>query len=335
MMKNSQTNWFSMIFGILFTFMIAVLGYLFAQIPGISNIGPLATSIILAIIYSQIWGYPERLKEGVTFSSKYLLRLAIILYGLKLNMQVILDDGVGLLLKSVFVLVFAVILMYVFSKWWRLNTSLSFLLGVGTGICGAAAIAAIAPIVKAKSEDTAISIAIIALTGTVFSIGYTLLLPVLPIGTLNYGAWSGLSLHELAHVALAAEPAGEDALAFALLAKLSRVFLLVPFCFLLVFWIKIRSKSDGDTHSSVPFPYFLIGFVITSLLGTYVLGSIIPFSESAMNITSEVTTFLLTSAMVGLGLNVSLKAIREKALLPFVAMIIVSIILSITVYFIV
>lgn len=335
MVKNSQTNWFSMIFGILFTFMIAVLGYLFAQIPGISNIGPLATSIILAIIYSQIWGYPERLKEGVTFSSKYLLRLAIILYGLKLNMQVILDDGVGLLLKSVFVLVFAVILMYVFSKWWRLNTSLSFLLGVGTGICGAAAIAAIAPIVKAKSEDTAISIAIIALTGTVFSIGYTLLLPVLPIGTLNYGAWSGLSLHELAHVALAAEPAGEDALAFALLAKLSRVFLLVPFCFLLVFWIKIRSKSDGDTHSSVPFPYFLIGFVITSLLGTYVLGSIIPFSESAMNITSEVTTFLLTSAMVGLGLNVSLKAIREKALLPFVAMIIVSIILSITVYFIV
>lgn len=335
MVKSTNINWFSMIFGILFTFAIAIFGYIFAQVPGINRIGPLATAIILAIIYSQIWGYPYRLQEGVTFSSKYLLRLAIILYGLKLNMQVILDDGIGLLLKSVFVIALAVILMYVFSKWWKLNTSLSFLLGAGTGICGAAAIAAVAPIVKSKSEDTAISIAIIALTGTVFSIGYTLLLPILPMDSLSYGAWSGLSLHELAHVALAAEPAGEDALAFALLAKLSRVFLLVPFCFLLVFWMKIRSKSEEDTQSSVPFPYFLIGFVVMSLLGTYVLGSIIPFSESAMDVTSEITTFLLTSAMVGLGLNVSLKAIREKALLPFAAMIIVSIVVSITVYFIV
>src|SRR5699024_1074548 len=144
-----------------------------------------------------------------------------------------------------------------------------------------------------------------------------------------------LSLHELAHVALAAEPAGEDALAFALLAKLSRVFLLVPFCFLLVCWLKIRSISEEDTQSSVPFPYILIDFVVMSVLGTYVLGSIIHFSESAMDVTSEITTFLLTSAMVGLGLNVSLKAIREKALLPFAAMIIVSIVVSITVYFIV
>src|SRR5699024_6581861 len=139
-----------------------------------------------------------------TFSSKYLLRLAIILYGLKLNMQVILDVGIGLLLKSVFVIALAVILMYVFSKWWKLNTSLSFLLGVGTGICGAAAIAAVAPIVKSKSEDTAISITIIALTATVFSIGYTFLLPVVPIDSLCFGSWASVSLHELAYVALAA-----------------------------------------------------------------------------------------------------------------------------------
>src|SRR5699024_10285644 len=118
-------------------------------------------------------------------------------------------------------------------------------------------------------------------------------------------------------------------------AKLSRVFLLVPFCFLLVFWMKKRSKSEEDTQYSVPFPYFLIGFVVMSLLGTYVLGSIIPFSESAMQVTSEITTFLLTSAMVWLVLNVSLNTIRETALFPFAAMFIVSIVVSITVYFIV
>lgn len=134
MLINKKTDWTNMVYGIAFTFLIAVIGYVLAQVPGLNRIGPLATAIILAIIYRQIWGYPDKLKSGITFSSKYLLRLAIILYGLKLNMQVILDDGIGLLLKSIFVIALAVILMYVFSKWWKLNASLSFLLGVGTGI---------------------------------------------------------------------------------------------------------------------------------------------------------------------------------------------------------
>ncbi|MBJ3773795.1 putative sulfate exporter family transporter, partial [Klebsiella pneumoniae] len=81
---------------------------------------------------------------------------------------------------------------------------------VGTGICGAAAIAAIAPIVKAKEEDTAIGVGMIALVGTVFAIGYTMLAPVLSLTPVQYGTWSGMSLHELAHVAVAAAPAGNE-----------------------------------------------------------------------------------------------------------------------------
>lgn len=336
MFVNRDINWKNITLGVGFTFLIAVIGYILALIPGFDRIGPLvAIAIILAIVYRQFFGYPETLKSGITFSSKYILRLAIILYGLQLNMQVILDNGIELVVKSIFVILLAIILMYAFSKWWKINTSLSFLLGVGTGICGAAAIAAVAPIIKAKSEDTAISIAIIALTGTVFSLGYTILLPILPIDALAYSAWSGLSLHELAHVALAAEPAGENALAFALLAKLSRVMLLVPFCFLLVFWMKMRTRTEKNQTSKVAFPYFLIGFIVMSVLGTYVFESMIPLSEQTMAITSEITTFLLTSAMVGLGLNVSLKTIRQKAALTFLAMIIVSIVLSVTVFLIV
>lgn len=324
----------SFMYGILFTFFIAIIGYILAQLPGFNRIGPLATAIILAILYRQLFSYPKKLEKGIAFSSKYILRLAIILYGLKLNVQVILDDGLGLLVKSIFAIALSIVLMYIFQKWWKMDKSVSFLLGVGTGICGAAAIAAVAPIIKAKSSDTAISIAIIALTGTVFSIVYTLLLPIFPIDNMSFGVWSGLSLHELAHVALAAEPAGENALAFALLAKLSRVFLLVPFCFGLIIWLNLRNAQKNES-SSLPLPYFLLGFVVMSIVGTYVLGSIVPFPAVAETITEEITTFLLASAMVGLGLNVNLETIRTKALLPFTAMIIVSIILAISIYFIV
>ena len=75
----------------------------------------------------------------------------------------------------------------ILAKWLKADFNLSLLLGVGTGICGAAAIAAVSPIIKAKDEDTAMGVGIIALVGTAFSIIYTLLFPLLPISPIDYG----------------------------------------------------------------------------------------------------------------------------------------------------
>lgn len=334
-MTQTRNNWQHFIIGIGFTFLIAGLGYILAMAPIFNRVGPLASAIILAIVYRQIFGYPEKFKHGIGFSSKYLLRLAIILYGLKLNIHIIFQDGVGLLIKSVFIIIFSILMMFFIGKLLKADQQLTFLLGIGTGICGAAAIAATAPIMKAREEETAISIAIIALIGTFFSIIYTFLMPLLPLSGTNYGIWSGLSLHELAHVALAAEPAGENELAIALLAKLTRVFLLIPFCFILIVWLKNRKKNDEDISTKISFPYFLIGFICMSLFGSYVLGNYIVISNQVQLFISNATTFLLTSAMVGLGLNVSLQAIRTKALKPLMTIIVVSIALSIVSYFIV
>lgn len=320
-------HWNKVILGIGFTFFIALLGYVLAIVPGFNRVGPLACAIILAVIYRQIFGYPTFLKAGIDITAKYILRLAIILYGLKLNINVIFEDGLGLLVKSIIAIIFAIFLMIYLAKWLKAEEEISLLLGIGTGICGAAAVAATAPILKAKEEDTAISIAIIALIGTVFSICYTLVMPILPISSIDFGIWSGLSLHELAHVALAAEPAGENELAIALLAKLTRVFLLVPVCFALIMWLK--RKNNGNEEASIAFPYFLLGFIIMSLFGSYVVNQYIFISDHVQQWISNGTTFLLTSAMVGLGLNVSLAAIRTKALKPLLAMIITSIALSV------
>jgi len=321
--------------GVGFTFLLALLGYLLSLLPVFNQIGPLAGAILLAILYRQIFGYPESFRLGIEFSSKYLLRFAIILYGLKLNIHVIFQDGLGLLVKGAVTIIFAILVTMYLAKLLRADSQIALLLGVGTGICGAAAIAAVAPIIKSKDENTAISVGIIALVGTIFSIMYTLLLPLLPISNLQYGIWSGLSLHELAHVALAAEPAGDEALTMALLAKLGRVFLLVPLCFVLIYWIKNRKSSSSAEKAKVKFPMFLIGFIAMSLFGSYVLGKIIPVTQNFMDGISTVTTFILTSAMVGLGLNVSLKVVKNKALRPLIAMLITSVLVSILMYFLV
>ncbi len=328
---NQAGKWIA---GIAFTFFIALLGYLLAMVPGFDHVGQLACAIIIAVVYRQIFGYPEVIRNGITFSSKKLLRVAIILYGLKLNIDVVLHDGLGLLVRDALVIAFAILLTIWLAKRLKADKMISLLLGVGTGVCGAAAIAAVAPIVKSKDEDTAIGVGIIALMGTIFSIVYTILRPFLPLNALDYGIWSGISLHELAHVAIAAEPAGKDALAIALLAKLGRVFLLVPLCFIFIFLMKRKNKGS-EQNAKVEFPWFLLGFILLSILGSYVFGHSIPVSDSVMQGIYTLTTWLLTAAMVGLGLNVSLKDLRSKALKPLIAMTITSICLSILAYFIV
>src|SRR5699024_10657173 len=101
-----QIDWIA---GVAFTFLIALLGYLLALVPGFSHVGQLACAIIIAVFYRQFFGYPEMIRSGIVFSSKRLLRVAIILYGLKLNMSTVLSEGLGLLLLDAGVITFAII----------------------------------------------------------------------------------------------------------------------------------------------------------------------------------------------------------------------------------
>src|SRR5699024_691744 len=179
------------------------------------------------------------------------------------------------------IIIASVILLTVWAaKIFKADSTISLLLGVGTGVCGAAAIAAIAPIVKSKDEDTAISVGIIALVGTVFAVGYTLIEPVLPLSSESYGIWAGSTLHELAHVAIAAEPAGEDALAISLLAMLGRVFLLVPLAFIFILIMNRKEKGKQTERNKVLFPWFLVGFLLMSIIGSYVIDNTVQVTDN-------------------------------------------------------
>lgn len=327
---SSLRSWLS---GLAFTFVVALLGWGVSQLPLLNRVGPMACAVIIAVMYRQAAGYPEALRPGIEYSAKKLLRYAIVLFGLKLNIDVILHQGLWLLVRDVGTVAFSLCVTMLAAKLCKVDRSLSFLLGVGTGVCGAAAIAAVSPIVKAKDKDTAISVGIIALMGTVFAIGYTLLRPLLPLTPVHYGIWSGVSLHEIAHVALAAAPAGQQALAVALLAKLGRVFLLVPLSFILLAWMK-RQDQGGANDAKVEFPWFLVGFVLMSLAGSYVLGKYVILSAAVMNRIDQITAYVLTMAMAGLGVNVSLRDLRTKAWRPLVAMTITSLLLSVVTYWI-
>lgn len=309
------------IIGIIFTMVVAVAGSWLGDLPGINRIGAMLSAILIAVIYRNVIGYPEIIREGIQFSARYLMRFAIVLYGFKVNIDMVLHKGGMLLVYDTMTIVIAITTTMLLAKLFKADLNLSLLLGIGTGVCGAAAIAAVSPILKANDEDTAIGAGIIALIGTVFALTYTFLMPFLPISPVEYAIWSGVSLHEIAHVAAASMPAGPDVLAIGLLAKLGRVFLLIPLSLILSLWMKRKGESAGN--QSAPFPWFLLGFIMTSLVGTY-----LPIPDFVLKDISKASSFLLASAMVGLGLNVHLSSLRTRAMRPLVAMIIASIVVS-------
>lgn len=320
-MPQKTRSTFSFWAGIAFTVVIAAAGTALAYLPVISRIGPMLASILLAVLYRNFFGYPESLRKGIQFSGQRILRLAIILFGFKLNVDVILHKGLTLLVHDVITIILAIAATVLIARLIKAEEKTSLLLGIGTGVCGAAAIAAVSPILEADEEDTAISVGIIALMGTVFALIYAALRPYLPLSPEAYGIWTGISLHEIAHVAAAAGPAGPNALAVALLAKLGRVFLLIPLSFLLSWWAQ---RQGSQSKHKTPFPWFLVGFVVTSLAGTY-----LPMPKILLQDVSTAASFLLAAAMVGLGLNVHLSHLRTRALRPLVAMTLASVILSV------
>ena len=297
----------------------------------LNYLGPLAIAILIAVIIRNTLPYPQKWKTGIDFAAKKILRFAIILYGIRLNIAVVAHEGLPLIARAAGVIVGAILLTIIIGKLLKVEDNLMMLLAFGTGICGAAAIAAVSPILKAKEEDTAMAVGMIALMGTIFSLLYPAVGLLLHLAPAVYGYWSGFSLHEIAHAALAGAAYGDESLTPALLSKLSRVLLLFPVTLVLVGFLKFKKGGTGQKAS---FPYFLLGFLAVSALGTW--GTQQGFlSASVEDAIAQTGTFFLAVAMAALGMSVDLKELKSRALKPLLMMTIVSIILSGAVLFIV
>ncbi|MFD2331342.1 YeiH family protein [Cohnella sp. GCM10020058] len=323
----------SLVPGLALAAALALLGWQLARIPGFGLFGPMACTLLAAVAYRQLFGYSETLAPGVRFGSTKLLRAAIILFGLKLPLGTVLQQGLPLLARSVGTLAFSLAAGLALGRLLKADRQLTLLLAVGTGICGAAAIAAVSPLIAAREDRTATAAGLIAVVGTVAAVASMLLADVLPLSGTAYGLWTGLTLHEIAHVAMAASAGGPDALASGMLAKLARVFLLVPLCLALhlrntrLARRRITSEKEAAAGTAASFPWFLIGFLAMSLLysGLTAVGWTAP--PRAIAGASTLTTALLTVAMAGMGLNVNVRTLRQ-AMRPIAVLLIVSALLS-------
>lgn len=330
-MEVKTKNRLTFALGILICFAIAGLSILLENlIPG----GLLGASIIALFSGTIInsFFHPAWIKPALKFTSKKILKLAIILLGASLSINTIMT--VGKMTFFVMIFTFAACFGggYFIGKLFGLNWKLSNLISAGTGICGGSAIAAIAPAIDADDKDIAFALSSTFLFDMIMIALYPLMGKALGMSDIAYGIWAGTSVNDTASVVASGYAFSEAAGDFATMVKLTRTIAIIPT--VLVFaYIGIRAKrkemkaTSGGKKVNIlkVIPWFIGGFLIMAILNS--LGCIPVAVSGAIKSASK---FLMVTALAAIGLGTSITDFKKAGLRPMFYGIVIDTLVTLT-----
>jgi uncharacterized integral membrane protein (TIGR00698 family) len=275
------------------------------------SISPLIIGIVVGTLYGNTLRYklPLNCHLGILFSTKTLLRAGIVFYGFRLTFQNVVQVGMAGVLLSCMIVFTTFILGYWFgTRVLKLDRDTSILISAGSSICGAAAVLATEPVIKAAPYKTSIAVATVVVFGTIAMFVYPLLYKNGLIGLTEHamGAYIGGTLHEVAHVVGAGSIMSAEIANNAIVVKMLRVMLLAPFLIVLSVWfasVCTNNKNDHITESqntktAITIPWFAIGFI-----GIVGFNSFNFLPITLVDNINQLDNFMLTMAMTALGME--------------------------------
>jgi uncharacterized integral membrane protein (TIGR00698 family) len=320
-----ETNLGKKLPGVLMVFFIAFVSHSVGK--DIPLIGSTVTAILIGILIRNFIGLPVAFNPGVQYSLVSMLKFAIILLGTSLNLWQVFTIGSQSILVILAVVIFGILLTIYVGRWIELSGNLPALIGVGTAICGATAIATVSPIMKAKEEETAFAITTIFIFNVIAVIIYPILGSMLGMSSEEFGMWAGTAIHDTSSVVAAGFAFNNEAAGIATIVKLTRTLFLVPIAIIIGIYTSVKSKKERYQDSKVQvskiFPWFLLGFLGMSVLNT--LGAI---SELIVQQITFISKIMILMAMASVGLGADFKKIRKMGLRPVYLGLIASIIVA-------
>ena len=292
-----------------------------------SPISPIIIAILLGSTASNSIKRIQSYTDGYLFSIKYLLKLGIIFLGIRLSISDILIYGSQGLFVIIPCIVISIFIVRKLRDYFQVSDNLSLLIAVGTSICGATAIVALAPAINAKKEEISYAIANITIFGLIAMFLYPLLaFIVFNDNSIAVGLFLGTSIHETAQVAgsgmiYAEQYENPTVLDIATVIKLVRNTMMVILIPLLAYKAKKESRMQNKIKIGSIFPYFIIGFLAFGFIRTigdqfeYLIGSEL-WNNFVYNIKSS-AEILLVIAMSGVGYNTNLVKFKNLGLKPF------------------
>ena len=275
------------------------------------------------------WILPSltRLEPGLVFTSKRILKAAIVLLGTSLSINTILIVGRLSLTVMFFTLVTCFGGGWIIGKMLGLNWKLSNLISTGTGICGGSAIAALAPVIEADHTDIAYALSVTFIFDMLMIILFPLMGASLGLTDIAYGLWTGTAVNDTSSVVAAGYAYSEAAGDFATMVKLVRTLAIIPT--VLVFSViaihgRRKQRSKKVSIGSL-IPWFILFFLCAALLNS--LG-VIP--ESLTSGLRSVSRFLMVSALAAIGMKTDIRSLIQSGPRPLVHGFSISVLVVIT-----
>ncbi len=287
------------------------------EIPALQHLG--LGSLTLAILIGLLAGNLGlarfgSIRPGIDLSRQQLLRLGVVLYGLRLTFQDIAALGPAALIIDVLMVASTLtVAWWIGERWLKLSRESALLIGAGSAICGAAAVMASSPVLKARAEHTAVAVATVVLFGTLAMLLHPLIYAALPnlFGSEQaFGVFTGSTIHEVAQVVAAGramDPAAADA---ALISKMLRVLLLAP-ALLILGRVGCAEAAEPGARRKLHIPGFAVFFLLVT--GLRSLGWV---PESWLAPLQQLDDMMLGMAMAALGLATRLGDLRKEGPKP-------------------
>ena len=301
----------------------AVAKWLESLLP-IHLIGASVIALFIGMLINHFWKPNKMMAGGLKFTSKKILKFAIILLGASLSIGTILEVGKLSLVVMCFTLLTCFGGGYFVGKALGLNWKLSNLISAGTGICGGSAIAAIAPVIDAEDSDIAYAMSATFLFDMAMIVLFPIMGRALGLSDMAYGLWAGTAVNDTSSVVAAGYAYSEAAGDFATMVKLTRTLSIIPTVIIFaLIHVNLKRKAalasgnseeiKADVKFSKLFPWFILGFLALALVNSF---GVIPVAVSKA--AKSLSKFLMVSALAAIGLNTSFKDMKKSGIQPMI-----------------
>jgi uncharacterized integral membrane protein (TIGR00698 family) len=288
---------------------VAVVGTAIGRL--VPLLGGPVSGIVLGALVGLLVKPGVRLKPGIAFAGKQVLKTAVVILGAQLSLTQVVRVGAGSLPVIVGSLVACLAAAYVIGRWLGVIGDLRTLIGAGTGICGASAIAAVTPVIGAASAEVAYAISTIFLFNVAAVLSFPALGHLLGMSDHAFGLFAGTAVNDMSSVVAAATTYGQAAADYAVVVKLTRTLMIIPICLGLAALVARRGPSAHRVRVVSLVPVFLVLFLVAA--GANTIG-LVP--AAAHHPLTQLSVFLITVSLSAIGLSTDLAGLRRAGPRP-------------------
>ena len=271
------------------------------------------SALVIGAAFAMTLGNP--FAELSQKASKWMLKAAVVGLGFAVDFNQVIEVGSSSLVLTIVSITAIIGLGEILTHVFKLNRNTGVLISFGTAICGGSAIAAMAPVIKAKDHEVAVALGVVFMLNGVGLLLFPAIGHYFNLTEQQFGMWAALAIHDTSSVVGASATYGAVALSIATTVKLTRAMWIIPYTALAGVFLRSDEKAS--------IPLFIVGFVLAALINTY-----LPQFSPVWSVINIVAKQLLIVTLFLIGSGLSLAVLKQAGLKPFIMAILLWIVVS-------